>query len=134
MGLYDKLTGKGSMTNDTKFIDEFLSDGEHIIASFKFVRDSIVFSNKGIYFCDVQGIGKKVEVKFFPSKNVKSVTFETAGTLDLDVDIKIGIDGNTQIGANGIPVSAPISFKVPRSQSNEAKEVVKIIKNTYLCN
>lgn len=133
MGLYDKLTGKATMSNDNRYVEDFLSSDESIIASFTFLRDSITFTNKGIYFVDVQGIGKKVEVKFFPGKNVKSVTFETAGSFDLDVDIKISIDGNTVFNANGIPYNAPLSFKVPKGQGNQAREVVKLVKDLYLC-
>lgn len=133
MGLYDKLTGKATMSNNNKYVEDFLSNDESIIASFTFLRDSITFTNKGIYFVDVQGIGKKVEVKFFPGKNVKSVTFETAGSFDLDVDIKISIDGNTVFNANGIPYNAPLSFMVPKGQGNQAREVVKIVKDLYLC-
>lgn len=133
MGLYDKLTGKATMNNENKYVEDFLSNDESIIASFTFLRDSITFTNKGIYFVDVQGLGKKVEVKFFPGKNVKSVTFETAGNFDLDVDIKISIDGNTVFNANGIPYNAPLSFKVPKGQGNQAREVVKLVKDLYLC-
>lgn len=133
MGLYDKLTGKATMNNENKYVEDFLSNDESIIASFTFLRDSITFTNKGIYFVDVQGLGKKVEVKFFPGKNVKSVTFETAGNFDLDVDIKISIDGNTVFNTNGIPYNAPLSFKVPKGQGNQAREVVKLVKDLYLC-
>ena len=51
---------------------------------------------------------------------------------DLDVDIKISVDGNTSINQNGIPYNAPISFKVPRNQADEAKEIVKLVKKHYL--
>ena len=72
-------------------------------------------------------------MKFFPKKNIKSVTYETAGNFDLDVDIKIGVDGNTVMGPGGAYFSAPISFKVPKKQSSEAKEVIGLVKRYYLC-
>lgn len=82
---------------------------------------------------DVQGVsGKKVEVKFYPKKVIKTVSFETAGTLDVDVDIKIGVDGNVPSVGNP-SVSMPISFKVGKSQSEEAKQIVKLVKKYYLC-
>ena len=31
------------------------------------------------------------------------------------------------------PVSMPISFKVGKSQSEEAKQIVKLVKKYYLC-
>lgn len=134
MSFFNKIAGYGSMNNNVEHqISDYLLDDENIIMSFKFVRDSIVLTNYGIYTLDVQGVsGKKVEVKFFPGKNIKSISFESASTFDLDVDIKISVDGNTAINQNGIPYNAPISFKVPRNQADEAKEIVKLVKKHYL--
>ncbi|MEG2786844.1 MAG: PH domain-containing protein [Romboutsia sp.] len=134
MAFFNKLAGYGSVDNSAgDKVKDYLIDGEEIIKGFTFIRDSIILSNYGIYMIDVQGVsGKKVEVKFFPSKNVKSISFESASTFDLDVDIKIGVDGNTVISQSGIPHNAPISFKVPKSQSEEAREIVKLIKQYYL--
>lgn len=135
MGLYDKLTGKASVGADLKYVQEYFFDDETVIASYQFIRDSIILTNYGIYTVDVQGVtGKKVEVKFFPKKVVKTVSYETAGTLDLDVDIKIGVEGNTSIASTGAAYSAPISFKVPSSQASQAKEIITIVKRNYLCN
>ncbi|WP_297520802.1 PH domain-containing protein [uncultured Clostridium sp.] len=134
MGIYDKLMGKGSMVADSSILNEYLLDNEQVIMSFKFIRDSIVLTNLGIYMIDVQGVtGKKVEVKFIPGKSVSNVSFETAGTFDLDVDVKIGVQNNSVIGAGGVVYNAPISFKVPSAQSKEAKQIVKLIKQYYLC-
>ncbi|MCR6513835.1 MAG: PH domain-containing protein [Clostridium sp.] len=133
MGLFDKMVGKATVGADIRPIKDFLLEGEEVIASYQFLRDSIILTNLGIYQVDVQGMtGKKVEVKFFPKKNVKSVTFETAGTFDYDVDIKIGVDGNSAIHSTGVFYNAPISFKVPKSQANQAKEVIGIVKKYYL--
>ncbi len=134
MGLYDMLTGKANIGADLSYVKEFFFEDETVISSYQFMRDSVVFTNLGIYMVDVQGVtGKKVEVKFFPKKNVKSVSYETAGNFDLDVDIKIGIDGNTVTNSSGIPYSAPISFKVPKNQAEQAREVIAIVKKYYLC-
>lgn len=135
MGVYDTLTGKATMGADISIIKGFLLDGEEVIASYQFFRDSVILTTLGIYNVDVQGLtGKKVEVKFFPKKNVKSVSYETAGSFDLDVDIKIGVDGNTVMGPGGAYFSAPISFKVPKKQADQAKEVINLVKKHYLCN
>lgn len=132
MSLFSKLAGKATVGANLSYVEDYLLEGEEIIISFQFIRDCIIFSNLGIYYVDVQGIGTKVEVKFFPRKNIKSVSFETAGTMDLDVDIKIGVDGNT-VMVNNIPYSAPLSFKVPKGQKEEAKKIVNIVKQYYLC-
>lgn len=134
MGLYDKLTGKATVGADLSYVQDFFSENEQVISSYQFVRDSIILTNLGIYMVDVQGVtGKKIEVKFFPKKAIKTVSYETAGNFDLDVDIKIGVEGNTQVTQNGAAYSAPISFKVPKAQAAQAKQVINLVKKNYLC-
>lgn len=135
MSIFNKIAGYGSINNNIEHqISDYLLDDENVIMAFTFVRDSVVLTNYGIYTLDVQGVsGKKVEVKFFPGKNIKSISFESASTFDLDVDIKISVDGNSVINQNGIPYNAPISFKVPKKQAEEAREIVKLVKKHYLC-
>lgn len=135
MSIFNKIAGYGSINNDIENqISDYLLDDENVIMAFTFIRDSVVLTNYGIYTLDVQGVsGKKVEVKFFPGKNIKSISFESASTFDLDVDIKISVDGNSAINQNGIPYNAPISFKVPKKQAQEAREIVKLVKKHYLC-
>ena len=135
MSIFNKIAGYGSINNNIEHqISDYLLDDENVIMAFTFVRDSVVLTNYGIYTLDVQGVsGKKVEVKFFPGKNIKSILFESASTFDLDVDIKISVDGNSALNQNGIPYNAPISFKVPKKQAQEAREIVKLVKKHYLC-
>ena len=135
MSIFNKIAGYGSINNNIEHqISDYLLDDENVIMAFTFVRDSVVLTNYGIYTLDVQGVsGKKVEVKFFPGNNIKSILFESASTFDLDVDIKISVDGNSAINQNGIPYNAPISFKVPKKQAEEAREIVKLVKKHYLC-
>ena len=134
MALLNKLAGHASVDMDADYVSEFFFDDENIIQSFQFLRDQIVLTNYGIYDVDVQGLsGKNVEVKFFPKKTIKTISFETAGTLDFDVDVKIGVSGNTTVTADGgAAYSAPLSFKVPSSQAEEAKQVVHLVKKHYL--
>ena len=135
MSIFNKIAGYGSINNNIEHqISDYLLDDENVIMAFTFIRDSVVLTNYGIYTLDVQGVsGKKVEVKFFPGKNIKSISFESASTFDLDVDIKISVDGNSAINQNGIPYNAPILFKVPKKQAQEAREIVKLVKKHYLC-
>ena len=134
MGLLDKMAGRAEIGADLRYVTEYLFEGEEVIQSFQFFRDQIVLTNLGIYLVDVQGIsGKKVEVKFFPKNCIKTISYETAGTFDLDVDIKIGVSNNPIILANGGSVNIPISFKVPSKQANEAKTIVMLVKRYYLC-
>ncbi|WP_304103056.1 PH domain-containing protein [Methanobrevibacter ruminantium] len=132
MALINKVMGRAEIGGDTSYIEEYLTTDEEIIQSFHFLRDAIILTNLGIYIMDVQGLtGKKVEVKFFPKSTIQTISFETAGTLDFDVDIKIGVKNNIVSGKSGY-VHAPLSFKVPRSQSEEAKEIIHLVKEYYL--
>lgn len=133
MGLFDKVVGHAEIGGDTSTVEEFLFPGEEIIQSFHFLRDFIVLTNLGIYVVDVQGLsGSKVETKFFPKKTIKTIAFETAGTLDMDVDIKIGVDNNPVVLMEGGSVNVPIEFKVPKAQAEEAKEIIRLVKEHYL--
>lgn len=135
MAFLDKVIGYGDVNDeiDKDYVSEFFFEDEEIIQSYQFIRDQIILTNYGIYEVDVQGLtGKKVEVKFFPSDTIKTISFETAGTLDMDVDIKIGVSHNTVITEEGAAYSEPISFKVPADQTEEAKEIVHLVKAHYL--
>ncbi|OON95194.1 MAG: hypothetical protein ATN36_08860 [Epulopiscium sp. Nele67-Bin005] len=133
MGLYDKLTGKASEGANTALIEEYFLDDEVVLASFQYIRDMIIFTNLGIYLVDVQGItGRKIEVLFIPKRAVKSVAFETAGTVDLDSDVKLHVEGHFKKDENGKFVLMPILFKVPRQQQDKTKQIVNIVKTYYL--
>ena len=66
------------------------------------------------------------------SYDAEKVRNETAGTLDFDVDIKIGVTNNTVVNVDGAAYSEPLSFKVPSDQAEEAKEIVRLVKEHYL--
>jgi len=133
MGLLNKVAGHAEVGADLKYVQEYLFQDEEVIQSFQFFRDQIILTNLGIYTVDVQGItGKKVEVKFFPKSTIKTISYETAETFDIDVDIKIGVSNNPYILASGGSVNMPISFKVPSKQAQEAKQIVRLVKQFYL--
>jgi len=134
MGFFHKMAGHAEVGADLKHVTDYLFEGEQVIQSFQFFRDQIILTNLGIYTVDVQGLsGKKVEVKFFPKDCIKTISYETAGTFDFDVDIKIGVSNNPMVLPNGGSVNMPISFKVPSSQAAEAKTIVMLVKQYYLC-
>ena len=127
---FDTQHTRQSIKKENKdYVSEFFFDDEEVIQSYQFIRDQIILTNYGIYEVDVQGLsGKKVEVKFFPKDTIKTISFETAGTLDFDVDIKIGVTNNTVVNVDGAAYSEPLSFKVPSSQAAEAKEGGRLVK------
>jgi hypothetical protein len=53
-----------------------------------------MFTNKRLVLIDVQGItGSKAEYKSLPYKHISRFSLETAGTFDLDAELKIWISG-----------------------------------------
>ncbi|EFR85888.1 conserved hypothetical protein [Listeria monocytogenes FSL F2-208] len=127
--MFDKLMGKAAIVTESSYgIERFLDEDEQIIQIFKFIRDEVIITSKGIFNIDAQGItGKKVEYKFFPKKALKYVSIETAGTLDRDFDLKIGVDGNTVVTQN-TSFSAPIALKVHKNDTEMGFALYKMIK------
>lgn len=73
-------------------IHRFLINGEELIATFKTVRDQVVFTNKRIIACNVQGLtGSKVDYTSIPYSKIQTFSIETSGTLDIDCEIEIFI-------------------------------------------
>ncbi|TGA99459.1 PH domain-containing protein [Sporolactobacillus shoreae] len=97
MGFFDGLIGNASNVEPSevqKEIGNVLMDGEKVTAAFKLIRDLIVFSDKRLILVDRQGItGKKVDYHSIPYKSISHFSVETAGTLDLDAELKIWISG-----------------------------------------
>ena len=68
--------------------------GEHIIQSFRGIRDGIVFTNKRIIAINVQGItGKKKDFTTLPYSKIQAYSVETAGTFDLDSELDLWFSG-----------------------------------------
>lgn len=71
-------------------VNPLLVDGEEIVAAFKGIRDSVVFTNKRVIAVNVQGlIGKKVDYTSLPYSKVQAFSVETAGLLDLDGEVDL---------------------------------------------
>ncbi len=72
-----------------------LIEGEYIVAAFKALRDSVVFTNKRVISINVQGItGKKVDYTSLPYSKVQAFSVETAGTFDLDNELDLFFSGD----------------------------------------
>ncbi|PID00885.1 MULTISPECIES: PH domain-containing protein [unclassified Sporosarcina] len=98
MGLFDALLGNASVVNNEevkKELDLILAEGEEVEAAFKLVRDLIVFTKTRLILVDKQGItGKKVEYHSVPFKSISHYSVETAGTFDMDAELKIWISSS----------------------------------------
>ena len=103
MGLLDGLMGNASEIDVSTIEAEFkqiLAPQEKAEKAYQLIRDTIVFTDKRLIYVDRQGIsGKKVEYQSIPYRNIVRFSVETAGSLDLDAELKIWVSGNpTHIG------------------------------------
>lgn len=95
MGLLNKLLGNTGTAKpedlETKYGD-LLIEGENFDIGFQLLRDVFIFTNKRLILVDVQGItGRKVEYLSLPYKSISRFSIESAGTFDLDAELKIWI-------------------------------------------
>lgn len=97
MGIFDGFMGNASEANSEEVQEEFetvLAPGERVEKAYRLVRDLFIFTNKRLILLNKQGItGKKVEYLSIPYKSITHFSIETAGSFDLDADLKIWISG-----------------------------------------
>jgi len=95
MGILSGLMGNASVVSNEqlqKDYEKILTQNEKIEAGFKVIRDMFVFTNKRLLLVDKQGItGRKVEYLSVGYKNISRFSVETAGTFDLDAELKIWV-------------------------------------------
>ena len=76
-------------------LEAMLVEGEQVVKAFRLIRDLFVFTDKRLILIDKQGItGKKAEYHSIPYKSISHFSVETAGTFDMDAEMKIYISGN----------------------------------------
>jgi hypothetical protein len=95
MGLLDGLLGNASKIDPAQIQQEFgkiLAHGEVVEHAYKVMRDYFVFTDKRLVLVDKQGItGSKVEYHSIPYKSITHFSIETAGSFDLDAELKIWV-------------------------------------------
>jgi hypothetical protein len=95
MGLFNKILGNASAVSTDKLnkkYERLLVEGEEVELGFKLIRDTFMFTNKRLIVVDVQGItGSKREYLSLPYKHISRFSLESAGTFDLDAELKIWI-------------------------------------------
>jgi len=83
-----------------------LVPGEQVVAAFKTIRDVVFLTNFRFALVDVQGLtGRKVEVITIPYRSITRFSVETAGSFDLDADLKVWVTGDP------VPIEVKISRK-----------------------
>lgn len=95
MGLINKILGNASAVDIAKLQEKYgrlLIDGEKVELGFTLFRDVFMFTDRRLIIIEVQGVtGSKVEYKSMPYKSISRFSLETAGTFDLDAELKIWI-------------------------------------------
>lgn len=97
----------------------FISQNEEVKFSVKTFRDVAVVTDKRFLIADKQGItGKKIEYYTIPYKNIITYAIETAGTFDMDSEIKLVMAGGLEI---------ELSFMKDPTLKDKLLETYKII-------
>ena len=100
MGLFSAILGNaGSVSQDQllKQYGQLLIEGEEIELGFKLIRDTLIFTTKRLILVDKQGLtASKTEYKSVSYKSITRFSIETAGTFDLDAELKIWVSSELQ--------------------------------------
>lgn len=100
MGIFGGMMGNASRTDPRAATREFgrlLAQGEQIHAAYQLIRDSFLFTDRRLILVDKQGVtGRKVEYHSIPYRGITHFSVETAGTFDLDAELKIWLSGNSE--------------------------------------
>lgn len=97
MGIMNAIFGNVSEMDAKTLQAEFealLCEGEQIEKAYKLIRDKWVFTNRRLIIQDIQGVtGKKKDYMSIPYHSIERFSVETAGTFDMDAEMKIWIRG-----------------------------------------
>ncbi len=100
MGIFSSLLGNAGAVSQEDLVKKYgqlLTDSEEIELGFKLIRDTFIFTNKRLILVDVQGLtGSKTEYKSISYKSISRFSIETAGTFDLEAELKIWVSSETQ--------------------------------------
>jgi hypothetical protein len=98
MNMFQGLFGNATEINAKelqKDLEATIVEGEMVVKAFRILRDMFIFTDKRLLLIDKQGItGKKAEYHSIPYKSISHFSVETAGTFDMDAEMKIYISGN----------------------------------------
>lgn len=100
MGLFSSLLGNAGAVEKEKLAKDYgplLTEGENIEIGFKLIRDTFIFTNKRLMLVDKQGVtGRKTEYFSVSYKSISRFSIETAGTFDLEAELKIWISSDVK--------------------------------------
>lgn len=97
MSLFNALLGTSSKMNPEELQKRFahmMVEGEVLQHAYRSIRDYFVFTNKRLILVDQQGFtGSKAEYLCIPYRSISFYSIETAGTFEIDSELKIWIRG-----------------------------------------
>ncbi|MBK8053365.1 MAG: PH domain-containing protein [Saprospiraceae bacterium] len=95
MGIFSALLGNAGTVSQDELVKKYgqlLIDTEEIELGFKLIRDTFIFTNKRLILVEIQGLtGSKIEYKSISYKSISRFSVETAGTFDLEAELKIWV-------------------------------------------
>lgn len=95
MGLFSALLGNAGAVDKDALIKDYgklLITNEDVELGFKLIRDTFIFTNKRLILIEKQGLtGSKIEYKSITYKSISRFSIETAGTFDLEAELKIWV-------------------------------------------
>lgn len=95
MGLFSAILGNAGTVSQEELQKDYgklLISSEEIELGFKLIRDVFIFTNKRLILIDKQGVtGSKTEYKSITYKSISRFSIETAGTFDLEAELKIWV-------------------------------------------
>lgn len=110
MGVLSGLPGNAGVVAPERLAADYgklLVEGERIEIGFIVLRDTFVFTSHRLILVNVQGItGSKVEYLSIPYGKITKFSIETAGTFDLDAELKIWV------GSDPVPLVKKFNRKV----------------------
>jgi len=95
MGIFSALLGNAGAVDKDSLVKDYgklLITGETVELGFKLIRDTFIFTNKRLILVEKQGLtGSKIECKSITYKSITRFSIETAGTFDLEAELKIWV-------------------------------------------
>jgi hypothetical protein len=111
MGLLSGLLGNASAVDVADVeasLKRILIPGEEVHRAYKVIRDLFIFTAKRLILVDKQGLtGAKTAYLSIPYKSIRLFSVETAGTFEMDADLKIWVAG----------MNVPLEKKFPRGET-----------------
>lgn len=100
MGLFSALLGNAGIVKPDELKSKYqklLVEDEEVQIGFKLIRDTFLFTNKRMIIVEVQGVtGSKREYLSVNYKAISRFAIETAGTFDLEAELKIWVSSESQ--------------------------------------